>query len=96
MSFRSQRLLRSAEGQACVECGTVGTTVSAHVNSVALGSGTGIKAPDCLTMHLCQQCHDLYDGRRPGLNKEEKQDMWNRCFVRTILRLFDQGFVVVK
>lgn len=96
MSFRSKKLLRSAEGQACVECGDIGSTVSCHVRSVAMGSGTGIKAPDCLTMHLCQRCHDLYDGRVPGLNKEGKEAMWNRCFVRTILRLFDQGLVVVK
>lgn len=96
MSFRSPKLLRSAEGQACVICGSIGTTIAAHANSVALGKGTGIKAPDYYAVHLCQVCHDLYDGRLGKLSKEEKEDMWMQAFLRTVARWFDQGIVTVK
>lgn len=49
MSFRSKKLLDSARDQPCVLCGSKGTTVAAHANSVALGKGVGIKAPDYYT-----------------------------------------------
>lgn len=96
MSYRSRKLLDAARGQSCVLCGAVGTTVACHANSVALGKGTGIKAPDYFTAHFCQGCHDLYDGRKGKLTKEEKRDMWITGFIWTIKRLFDQGIVVVK
>lgn len=96
MSFRSKKLLNSAEGQACTVCGSVGTTVSAHANSVALGKGTGIKCPDFYTCHLCVTCHSLYDGRAGKLTKQEKEEMWTIAFLRTVKRWFDQGFVEVK
>lgn len=96
MSYLSKKLLASAEGQACTICGSVGTTVACHANSVALGKGTGIKVPDYYTAHLCQVCHDLYDGRRGNLTKAEKEDMWQLAFIRTVKRWFDQGIVEVK
>lgn len=96
MSFRSKALLQSAKGQACVLCGHVGTTVACHANSVALGKGMGIKAPDYFTAHLCQQHHDLYDGRAGWMTKEEKDAMWQTAFLWTVKRWFDQGIVEVK
>lgn len=96
MSFRSKKLLASAEGQACTICGSVGTTVACHANSVALGKGTGIKAPDYYAVHFCQQHHDLYDGRIGKLTKLEKEALWTTAFIRTVKRLFDQGIVIVK
>lgn len=96
MSYRSKKLLDAANGQPCVHCGSIGTTVACHANSVALGKGTGIKAPDYFTVHFCRDCHDLYDGRTGKLTKEEKWEMWVNGFIWTIKRLFDQGIVVVR
>lgn len=96
MTYRSQKLLKAAKDQACTICGSVGTTVPAHANSVALGKGTGIKAPDFYHAHLCQYHHDLYDGRRGKLTKEEKEDMWMTAYLRTVKRWFETGVVVVK
>lgn len=97
MSYRSKKLLDAARGQSCTLCGSVGTTVACHANSVALGKGTGIKAPDYFfTAHFCQTCHDLYGGRAGKLTKEQKTAMWTSGFIWTIKRLFDQGIVVVK
>lgn len=95
MSYRSQKLLDAARDQACVICGSVGTTVPAHANSVALGKGTGIKAPDFYHAHMCSVCHDLYDGRRGTLTKEEKDGMWMTAYLRTVKRWFEQGIVKV-
>ncbi len=96
MSYRSKALLSSALGQPCTICGACGSTVAAHANRVALGKGTGIKAPDFYTAHLCQVCHDLYDGRRGHLTKQEKDEMWTIAFLRTVKRWFEQGIVTVK
>lgn len=96
MSFRSPKLLRSAEGQPCVLCGSIGTTVSAHCNMPEYGKGVGIKCSDALTAQVCQYHHDLIDGRTGKLNKEEKREMWTRAFILTVKRLFDQGVVMVK
>lgn len=96
MSFRSPTLLKSAHGQPCAICGSVGTTIAAHANRVALGKGIGCKAPDFYTAHLCQSCHDLYDGRRGHLTKAEQDDLWTRAFLRTVARWFEQGIVRVN
>lgn len=97
MSFRSKKLLRAARDQDCKLCGkNNGTTVAAHIRSVTLGSGTGIKAPDCLTAWLCQECHDNIDGRNNMLYKDEREKGWQLAFARTVVALFEQGIVVVK
>lgn len=97
MSFRSPKLLKAANGQACTICGRNDmTTVAAHCRSVALGSGTGIKVPDCLTAWLCHGCHDRVDGRIPGWTAEQRSAWWNMAFAKTIIQLFEQGIVVVK
>ena len=95
--FRSKKLLRSAENQSCVNCGASdGTIVSCHIRSVEFGSGTGIKAPDYFTVHLCHDCHSYMDGRDGRLSSDDKLIMWNRCFMKTVARWFDQEIVVVK
>lgn len=96
MSFRSKRLCQSADGQCCPLCGAYGTTIAAHANRVALGKGTGIKAPDFYAAWMCQICHDLYDGRIGKLTKAEKDEMWMTAYLRTVKQWFEQGIVVVK
>jgi Protein of unknown function (DUF1364) len=96
MSYRSPLLLKSADGQSCVRCGAIGTTVACHANSVALGKGTGVKAPDWTAVHLCVRCHAEYDGRIGRLTKAEKEELWQRAFIRTMARYFEQGIVVVR
>lgn len=94
--FRSPKLLASAEGQPCGNCGMTGTTVSAHANSVALGKGTGIKCPDMYVADLCNVCHALVDGRLGRLTKEEKWELWLRAYFKTVARWFNSGLVRVK
>ncbi len=93
--YRNRKLLDSAEGQPCANrrCGSVGTTVAAHANSVRLGKGTGIKCPDMYTAHLCEVCHALVDGRIGNLTKEEKWELWVEAYLVTVARWFKQGVV---
>ena len=96
MAYRSPKLLAFANGQPCANCGLSGTTVSAHTNSVALGKGTAIKAPDYYTAHLCQACHDLVDGRTGKWSRALRMEIWTRAYLRTVARWFESGVVVVK
>ena len=96
MSYRSRKLLNAAKGQSCTNCGMKnGTTVAAHVRMVALGSGTGIKAPDCLCAWLCGPCHDRIDDRVKCYSSYERRDRFFMALARTIVQLFEQGIVKV-
>lgn len=96
--YRNKKLLQSANGQSCVLCDAIGSTVAAHVNSVALGKGTGIKAPDYFTVHVCLGCHDMIDGRRPIIGQPYRTafDMWTWAYFKTVARWFEQGIVSVR
>ena len=92
MHYRSKKLLDSARGKPCCACGDDnGTTVAAHLNSVAHGKGTGIKCPDYFHARLCNLCHALYDGRIGRLTKEEKGELWTRAYLRTVEAWFLEG-----
>jgi hypothetical protein len=96
MTYRSDKLLRSAKDRPCVLCGSVGTTVAAHSNSQAHGRGFAYKAPDYYTCMVCHSCHDKIDGRAGGLKLEEKRELWLSAFIRTVAIWFEEGIVVVK
>lgn len=93
MTYRAPKLLKYAEGRPCVICGSVGTTVAAHSNSLAHGRGFAHKAPDYMTAYLCFGCHDKVDGRAGGLTKDEKRDMWLSAWIRTVSIWFEEGIV---
>lgn len=93
MTFRSKKLTDAAEDRPCVLCGSEGTTVAAHSNSLAHGRGFAHRAPDYYIAYLCQGCHDKVDGRAGGLTKEEKRELWLSAFVRTVAVWFEEGIV---
>lgn len=93
MTYRSAKLKKAANGQPCVLCRSVGTTVAAHSNSLEHGRGMGHKAPDYYVAYLCQGCHDRVDGRAGGLTKVEKRELWITAFIRTVAVWFEQGIV---
>lgn len=93
MTYVSHKLRKAAEGRACVLCGSVGTTVGAHSNSLAHGRGMSHKCPDYYMAYLCHRCHDEVDGRAGGLTKEEKREKWLSAFVRTVAVWFEEGIV---
>lgn len=94
---RLQKLKDAAQFYPCAHCNRMdGTIVPAHNNELALGRGASFKTKDFLIAYLCHECHDHVDGRRGGLNREEKHAMWNRAYVQTVAWWFRDGLVIVK
>jgi hypothetical protein len=96
LSWRSPKLLRAARDRQCQRCGARDGVSAAHANSVVLGKGTGIKAPDFYTAWLCRPCHDLIDGRTGRWSHDECEAEWTRAYLKTVAIWFNEGIVVVK
>ena len=89
--LKSKRITDDARGQICMRCGAEdGTTVNAHCNDMEF-RGMGMKSDCSLTAWLCQSCHDLVDGRAGHLTLDEKRQMWDRAFKRTVRMRFRLG-----
>lgn len=87
---RIPKLLKLANGQACTCCGNRdGTVVSAHRNE---GKGTSIKNPDWQIAFLCADCHFILDNGH-DLTKQERRNMWNAAYVKTIDYLFRNNII---
>lgn len=91
------KLLADARDQQCTNCGGYSGVISAHSNLMVHGKGVGKKACPIFTAHLCQYCHDWYDGRAgykldPTQVYEyaERQEMWQRAFERTLKRRIEE------
>lgn len=93
MTYRSEKLRKAARDRPCALCSSYGTTVAAHSNALEHGRGIGHKAPDYMVAYVCQDCHDIIDGRKGGLSKEEKREMWMRAWQRTVKVWFEEGIV---
>lgn len=91
--YRNPRLLERLRELSCGNCGaTDGTVVAAHRNE---GKGMGLKVSDALCAPLCYRCHfELDQGRM--LTREERQDMWNRAYVRGMQQLIENGELRLK
>lgn len=88
MTHRSRKLRESArDAPRCMSCGKPngGDLVLAHSNALEDGRGFAYKSHDVLGAILCQECHDLVDGRRGRLSREEKREMHRQAHRRTLL-----------
>lgn len=93
MNYRNKKLLDSAKGMPCQNCGIQdGTVVAAHSNQYRDGRGMGIKAKDFRIAYLCSKCHYLVDFDR-DLTKDEKTEIWEAAHRKTIGLLFETGVV---
>ena len=87
-NHRSERLRQSANGEPCVACGAVGTTVWCHSNESSHGKGMSIKAHDLLGLYLCGQCHDLYD--RSAWSRADKMRFFRDHYPATMVRVAEK------
>lgn len=95
MTFRSRKLLDLAEGQSCVRCHAQdGTVVAAHSDSQWYGKGIGHKSSDAAIMFFCYRCHEYKHSG--GMKAEEGPDYEHRYIAMTLVRLIEQGKLVVK
>ncbi|WP_241744794.1 hypothetical protein [Morganella morganii] len=90
--FRSKKWLQAvSEIDCCVLCGRYGVQ-AAHRNE---GKGMGIKADDCLTAALCEECHYRIDNGR-DMTREERRSEMDKAIVLTIRKLANEGRLSVR
>lgn len=90
--FRSKKWLQAVrEIDCCVLCGRYGVQ-AAHRNE---GKGMGIKADDCLTAALCEECHYRIDNSR-DMTREERRSEMDKAIVLTIRKLANEGRLSVR
>lgn len=101
MNWRSSAYLKEARGQECqvrlegVCNGNPETVVAAHSNQYIHGKGGALKAHDCFVAWACSDCHRELDTSN-RLSYEEKCNLWQRAFERTLLAALEQGILRVR
>lgn len=96
MMFRSRKIIQAAKHARCTRRGCLSAyspVAACHSNWQEHGKGKGLKAHDCFIAFMCQRCHDLIDGRVPGLTPEERKEQWRLAHDATILWLFMEGVI---
>lgn len=87
--IRSEAMREAYRLLPCQHCGKGGEDAGvccAHSNWSVHGKGKGIKADDNRAASLCWGCHSMLD-QGGALNEAEKQTLWWRAHVKTVLRL---------
>lgn len=77
--IRMKKILAAANGETCtfnfVGCqGKHPSVVACHSNYHQHGKGMGQKADDIFVAFGCQNCHDIFDRRKPADPMEQIQD----------------------
>lgn len=85
---RSKKLLKMVASLDCQACGSGHMVQAAHTNWGG-GKGRGVKANDNLVAALCLKCHYEIDQGKT-LNKQERQDLWQKAHQKTVTALQDQ------
>jgi hypothetical protein len=94
---KAGKLLAAARNYPCAHCSRDdGTVVAAHSNELAMGRGIGFKTKHFQVAYLCMECHDAHEGRRHGLTREQRQQLWHRAHCVTVAWWFRDGLVIVK
>ena len=78
-------------------CAGPETTVYAHI-PLPDNSGMGMKPDDVCGAYACAICHDLLDGRRPGLSKDSADWYFYalRGMARTMRAMYESGIITIK
>ena len=89
--LKSKRITDDARDMPCQSCGVNdGTVINAHCNDMEF-RGMGMKCDDALSAWCCGTCHSLIDGQSGNLTLDEKRQMWDRAFKRTVRMRFRLG-----
>ena len=93
MIYRNKNLTEIVRDLPCMHCGAIdGTVCAAHRNE---GKGMGVKVSDALIAALCHRCHYELDNGK-DLSRDERRDMWNRAYVKTMQYLIEKEYLVLK
>ena len=72
------------------------TVVFCHSNEEIHGTGVGLKSREIFGAYGCQDCHDVYDRRRPapgGMSKAEIREYFHNGNARTVHILIEKGLI---
>lgn len=94
MNYRNRRLLDLAHRLPCQCCGRGQASEPAHSNQSKHGKGMSIKSHDVFFAALCHDCHASLD-QGSKLTREERQEMWQRAFEKTLLVLWERKLIQV-
>ena len=94
MTFRSEKLRRAVAELECMSCGKSGQTQAAHANLSEYGKGMSHKASDAALMSLCISCHTELDQGKT-MDKFERRDFQQTMIARTLVRLIEEGRLVL-
>ena len=56
---------------------------------------SGLKCPDSLVAALCYKCHYELDNGK-SLSKEERRQMWNEAYIRTMQTLIETERLIIS
>ena len=88
--YRSKKHLMNVADLPCQICYVEGRTQASHSNQAKHGKGRSLRASDEFTAALCQTCHtELDSGAR--LNKEQRRDLWQMAYQKTVSRLIEKN-----
>ncbi len=100
--IRSKKLLSSARGESCVNCGARDdTVVAAHyqgLRSLSYGKGKSQKPHDILVADLCHKCHTAFDQYNYGegdnfQKKIDRSEQFQHAILLTIIRRIREGVI---
>ena len=97
------KLTKAARGKECTvripgHCNfSTDTTVTAHLNGIRYGHGTGQKVSDILGADCCSDCHAVLDGRQRCdlFTRKELKLFHLEGVMETILRRIEEGLIKV-
>ena len=95
--YRNKKLLKLANKcPYCMACGVDNNNdiVAAHLN-FDKSKGMGTKCHDYLIAYLCWKCHLLID-EGYSLTPEDKKELSQRAFLKTLNWLFTENHLTVK
>lgn len=77
-----------------MNCGVAnqGQVVACHSNSQTMGKGMSQKAHD-IPAYLCGLCHDELDGRSGSLTRDEKERMFDKACIKSLVWAFQAGHI---
>ena len=101
--IRSDAVTQSARDQPCTlqiagfPCAPIDTVVLAHI-PLPGNHGGALKPDDLCAAYACATCHDLFDGRQPGLEHGSADWMFYalRGMARTLRLMHDAGIITIK
>ena len=88
--FRSVKHLKNVASLPCQICYVEGMTQASHSNQAVHGKGRSLRASDEFTAAICMEHHYEID-QGSNLTKQQRVDMWNEAYQKTVNRLKEQN-----